>query len=280
MDLPNSIEISRFIFQRLEASQKELIQQYKESKDKIAYFFIDEVLPVDLAQRIAEVFPKVESLYRKSSLKESKYVSAQMDKYHSLLEIVLFAFQDERVVNSISKITGIPDLMPDKNLYAGGLSSMGQHDFLQPHLDNSHDKDRNNYRVLNLLYYVSPSWQKEFGGNLELWPDGLKGEPIEIPSRFNRLVVMATHKKSWHSVSQVTVNKCRNCISNYYFSEKPLDNNTEFHITTFRGRPGQLLKDKILRVDSFLRMGIRKVFKKGIVENPHYYKNREDKNKF
>ena len=277
MDLPNSVEISRLILQKLQTSQEILKEQYDHSKDRIGYFFIDELLPSDLAKKVAEVFPETGNLYHKISLKESKYVSAQMDRYHSLLEEVLFAFHNENVVNLISKVTGISDLLPDKKLYAGGLSSMGYHNFLQPHLDNSHDKDRNHYRVLNLLYYITPDWRKEFGGNLELWPDGLKGEPIEIHSRFNRLVVMATHKKSWHSVSQVTVNKCRNCISNYYFSEKPLDNNTEFHITTFRGRPGEFLKDKILRVDSFLRMGIRKVFKKGIVENPHYYKNKENR---
>lgn len=276
MDLPNSVEISRLILQKLEASQKMLQEQYENSKDRIGYFFIDELLPSNLAKKVAEVFPETGNLYHKTSLKESKYVSAQMDRYDSLLEEVLFAFQDKSVVNIISKITGISNLLPDKNLYAGGLSSMGHLNFLQPHLDNSHDKDRNHYRVLNLLYYVTPNWQIEFGGNLELWPDGLKGEPIEIHSRFNRLVVMATHKKSWHSVSQVTVDRYRNCISNYYFSEKPLDNNTDFHITTFRGRPGEFLKDKILRVDSFLRMGIRKVFKKGIVENPHYYKKKNN----
>jgi hypothetical protein len=40
------------------------------------------------------------------------------------------------------------------------------------------------------------------GGNLELWPTGPKGQPITIVSKFNRLVVMITHKQSWHSVSR------------------------------------------------------------------------------
>jgi len=104
-----------------------------------------------------------------------------------------------------------------------------------PHLDNSHDKDRNMWRALNLLYYVTPDWKIENGGNLELWPKGPKQDQITIHSKFNRLVVMATHNNSWHSV----------------------------------------IRDIYLKMDSFARMQIRKIFKKGVVENPHKYKKRD-----
>ena len=51
---------------------------------------------------------------------------------------------------------------------------MKKNQFLNPHLDNSHDKDRSRWHVLNLLYYVTPNWQEDFGGNLELWTNGLQ----------------------------------------------------------------------------------------------------------
>ena len=154
---------------------------------------------------------------------------------------------------------------------------MGENQFLNPHLDNSHDKDRNRWRVLNLLYYVTPDWKEEYGGNLELWPNGLKEKPVTIYSKFNRLVIMATHNNSLHSVSPVKFNGFRKCVSNYYFSDKPLQTTDTFHVTSFRARPNEKLKDTILQVDTWLRMNVRKVFKKGIVENPHVYK-KEDKN--
>jgi len=45
---------------------------------------------------------------------------------------------------------------------------MAKENFLNPHLDTSHDKNREMYRVLNLLYYVTPDWSHEQGGKLEL----------------------------------------------------------------------------------------------------------------
>jgi|ERR1019366_879994 hypothetical protein len=149
---------------------------------------------------------------------------------------------------------------------------MGCQHFLNPHLDNSHDKDRSLYRVLNLLYYVTPDWSHKSGGNFELWDSGPEGKPREIVSKFNRLVLMATHKKSWHSVTQVrATHAARCCVSNYYFAAAPLEEHEYFHITTFRGRPEQPVRNLVLRCDAALRMGIRKVFAKGMTKPKHIY---------
>ena len=153
---------------------------------------------------------------------------------------------------------------------------MGKKQFLNPHLDNSHDKDRNLWRVLNLLYYVTPNWEETNGGNLELWPNGLKNKQITVHSKFNRLAVMETHNDALHSVSPVVFDGYRRCVSNYYFSNSPLKESDSFHVTSFRGRPENKFSDLVLQLDTFLRMSLRKIFKKGIKENPHVYK-KEDK---
>lgn len=268
----NRNEIAAIILAKLESNKAHLEKQFLSSKDKIGYFFIDDVLPQELALEIYNKFPNSDESVMRKSLREYKFTAFQMNKFDSLLEEVIYAFQDERIVNLVSNICGIEQVFPDKNLYAGGLSLMKKDNFLNPHLDNSHDKDRNLWRVLNLLYYVSPDWKIENGGNLELWPNGLEHKQITVESKFNRLVVMATHQKSWHSVSKVFVNDVRCCVSNYYFSEQPLLASDRFHITTFRGRPEEKMKDILLRLDSKLRSSVRKLFKKGIRENPHQYK--------
>lgn len=266
------IDLANLIFQKMDSEKEALTTQFKNSDATIGYFFIDDLLPDYIVQQISAVFPKAEQMILKKSLREDKYIAAQMNLYHPLLEEIIYAFQDKRIVQLIGEICQIKNPIPDENLYAGGISMMGNKQFLNPHLDNSHDKDRNLWRVLNLLYYVTPDWKEEYGGNLELWPNGLKENQITIHSKFNRLAVMTTHNNSLHSVSPVVFEGYRCCVSNYYFSENPLLETDQFHVTSFRGRPENKFADLVLQVDTFLRMSLRKIFKKGIKENPHVYK--------
>lgn len=249
---------------------------YTTSSSDIGYFYIDNVLPENIAQKCFEVFPHKSEMRELKSLKEYKYVSAQMNKHHQLLEDVIYAFQDTKIVKLVGEICQIDSVYADNSLYAGGLSLMAKDNFLHPHLDNSHDANRERWRVLNLLYYVTPNWEKENGGHLELWPNGPKKEPVLIESKFNRLIVMATHNASWHSVNKVNVDRSRCCVSNYYFSDKPLNAEDDFHVTTFRARPNETFKNAILYVDEKVRMLARKFFKKGIRKNPHIYKKEDE----
>ncbi len=270
--IKNRTEIAKLIAEKLSLKKEDLKKQFLESKNEIGYFYIDNLLPEHLCLEIYEKFPKLSDAKLKKDIREFKYIAYQMNKYDKLLEEVIYAFQEDVVVKLVSEICNIEDPLPDENLYAGGLSLMRKDNFLNPHLDNSHDKDRNRWRVLNLLYYVTPDWSLENGGNLELWNKGLNNNPKVIVSKFNRLAVMATHKFSWHSVNKVEVDKVRCCVSNYYFSKVPLLKEDRFHVTLFRGRKSEKVKDLVLKLDNFLRSNVRKIFQNGIRENPHKYK--------
>lgn len=268
----NRYQIAGLLLTRLEEVQDALRESFRRSRDGIGYFYVDELLPNEIAMQMYESFPDPSSMKLNRSLREYKYIAAQMDQYNPLLEEAIYAFQDLRIVSKVQEICGLEELVPDDNLYAGGISLMGHGQYLNPHLDNSHDKERNLWRVLNLLYYVTPDWDYDDGGNLEVWPKGLGSPQTTIHSKFNRLAVMATHQDSWHSVSPISSDKKRCCISNYYFSETPVRSTDQFHVTSFRGRPEQRIRDVVLKADNSLRMGLRKVFKKGVVENKHVYK--------
>jgi Rps23 Pro-64 3,4-dihydroxylase Tpa1-like proline 4-hydroxylase len=267
----NRHQLATLIVERLASEGEDLRRQFRQP-GRLNTCQVDDLFPAAICRALFEAFPTKDEMVLRKSLRESKYVAAQMNRYHPLLEEAIYAFQDRRVVEAMNEITSIPDMFPDSNLYAGGISMMVEGSFLNPHLDNSHDKDRDRYRVLNLLYYVTPDWHEDYGGNLELWDHGLSGSQRPIWSKFNRLVLMATTKSSWHSVSRVTHAGQRCCLSNYYFSERSPESEQYFHVTSFRGRPDEPLKDRVLQGDAALRMAIRKVFRKGIVENPHVYK--------
>jgi Rps23 Pro-64 3,4-dihydroxylase Tpa1-like proline 4-hydroxylase len=266
----NRKQYGEIIEQKLRAELVPLRNEFHQNT--VQSCVVDNLLPEDTVLEIFHAFPDKSAMMLKKSLRENKYVAAQMDKYTPILEEIIYAFQEPGVLKVVEEITGIQEMVPDEHLYAGGISLMAKDNFLNPHLDNSHDKNRQMYRVLNLLYYVTPNWEEKLGGNLELWDNGPKGTQRTITAKFNRLAIMATHEKSWHSVSQVVVDRSRCCVSNYYFSAKPLEDHEYFHVTSFRGRPEQPVRDIVLQGDIALRQAVRTVFKKGIVENKHVYK--------
>ena len=265
-------DIAERILERLACERQVLRDQFARSSERIGYFVVDDVLPPESARRVYEAFPPPSRMSLKRSLREHKYIAAQMDRYDRLVEEALFAFQDRRVLDEIERITGLGGLEPDPELYAGGISVMVKDHFLNPHIDNSHDKDRARWRVLNALFYVTPDWDDTHGGHLELWPAGPSAPAVTLHSRFNRLVVMATHAASWHSVSPVRADRARCCVSNYYFRRTPVRPGDRFHVTSFRGRPEQRLRDIVLRADAGARSILRRVFRKGLGRLTHLYR--------
>lgn len=256
---PDRGRMAEEIVRRVAELEPELSDQWRRTAP-INHFVVDDVLPPEWTTAIRAAFPQGQSMRLRRSLRELKYVAAQMNRYHPLLEEAIYAFQMPEVVAAIERVTGLAALEPDDLLYAGGISLMARGHFLNPHIDNSHDKFRERYRILNLLYYVSPDWTEDHGGNLELWPKGVRGKPLTVVSRFNRLVVMLTHRDSWHSVSRNTADADRCCVSNYYFSSIPIGGAHYYHVTEFRGRPGQPARDLFLKADNGLRTLIRTRF--------------------
>ena len=267
--------IAQLIASRIEKELDVLARDFA-APGRIPSCQVTDLLPVDLVRRIYDAFPPSQRMVEKRSIKENKHVAAQMDRYDPLLEEIVYAFQDVRVVELVARITGLDTLEPDADLYAGGISAMSRGAYLRPHLDNSHDKARKRYRALNLLFYVTPGWQESFGGALQLWDEGPSGSPRTIPSVFNSLVIMLTDERSWHSVNEVRHDGRRCCVSNYYFSRQPPGERDYFHATTFRAEHGRGLADAAMRVDNALRTAVLNSVGGKLWQNPHVYRRSED----
>lgn len=265
----NRTEIADLIVPRLTAAA-ELMRQEFSAAGRVGSAHIDNLLPPDIARSIYERFPSTDRLRLNRSIKELKHVAAQMDAHDPLLEEAVFAFQDPRIVSLIGQITGLRELEPDPELYAGGISVMTKGGYLRPHLDNSHDGGQARYRALNLLYYVTPDWRAEYGGCLQLWDHGPLTAPRSIPALFNRLVLMVTNKTSWHSVNEIVHDGRRCCVSNYYFSKVSPEDRDYFHATSFRAEKSGVA-DLVMQADNLARTTILKTLP-GAFKNPHVYK--------
>jgi Rps23 Pro-64 3,4-dihydroxylase Tpa1-like proline 4-hydroxylase len=130
----NRYDLATLIVDRLTPDLDDLQRQFTESKT-VPSCYIDGLLPETICRQLFQAFSPKRDMMLKKSLRENKYVAAQMNKYDPLLEKAIFAFQDQRV-DAVHQIPGIPDM----------------------------------------LYNVTPDWQPEYGGNLELWNDGLGRE--------------------------------------------------------------------------------------------------------
>ena len=256
-------ELVKHILERLEREAEKIKRDFATEKDvKTLYTAVDDLLPAEIAHKIAAAFPPTDEMRLMKSFREWKYTSKSLNRFEPLIEDITFAFQEKQVIDKVVELTGLQDAVGDPHLYAGGISAMTCGHFLNPHIDNSHDGEQRNYRVLNLLYYVTPDWKRENGGNLELWDEKVT-RPVEISSLFNRLVLMSTNAKSWHSVNEVKTDGVRRCVSNYYFSPHSPNGYETSHVTYFMARPEQKVRRLVTHIDSEMRSVLRKIKKSG-----------------
>lgn len=250
------------IASRIDADAASLSLQWQNPEGTpTRHFIVDNLLDEGTARRIQQAFPVGASIWnQRSSFRERKKTFAKIDAIDPAIAAITDAFHTDVVLKAVSAVTALPGLEADPELYAGGISMMGKGDFLNPHIDNSHDAPRRRYRRLNLLYYISPDWRDDYGGNFELWDPKVR-QPKMITSKYNRLVVMETNRYSWHSVNPVVVDRNRCCISNYYFSKGSPEQRDYYHVTSFVGRPGQSFARAFGRVDNLARQWIAVAFK-------------------
>jgi Rps23 Pro-64 3,4-dihydroxylase Tpa1-like proline 4-hydroxylase len=250
------------IHQKLESSSGLIREQWsKPNGTKTRHAVIDNLLDPRICHEVYNAFPlDTKNFYSMKSFRERKRTSSNLSQQKKILSDLTYALQDKKVVNLIESLVGFKKLVPDPNLYAGGISMMFKGDFLNPHIDNSHDKHKVNYRRLNILFYVSPNWNIKNGGNFELWNEAIT-KPKTIPCFFNRLIIMETNKTSWHSVSPVKISMPRCCVSIYYYSKESPHSFKYFHVTSFVGRPNEKIKRALSIVDNNLRNAFANLFR-------------------
>ena len=168
--------------------------------------------------------------------------------------------QSQRWLDILTRITGISQLNVDKKLYASGLAQATNGSFLNVHIDNSSHPIEPWYRRLNLLLYLNPHWTEEKGGHLELWSSNMS-ESVAILPIFNRVVIFATDKQSWHGHRSVKTpnGDTRKSINIYFFTKESPDGSKYYHITSFRGRKKEIANRIIYPADNFIRTLGRKL---------------------
>ena len=249
--------LAALIVERLRAMRRMLDVQWR--RHEIQHLVVDDLFPQRIAQALFHEFPGPEQMTLHRGLEQRIYVKRNFGPQRSLLEEAVRAFQQPEVAQVLSEVVGASRLLPDTQLDASGISLISRGGFLNPHIPQSHDDLRQHYRVLNLVYHVTPDWRLSDGGHLELWHAGPNGHPTTTLAKFNRLIVMATHRASWNSISRVDARRHRCSLFNCYYSPCSLNMGEYGHLDVFRGRPEQKIRDLLLRGERSARLLLRKL---------------------
>lgn len=136
----------------------------------------------------------------------------------------------------IERITGIPRLLADPNLYGAGLHCIPPRGFLNMHCDfNRHPNGWR--RRVNLLVYLNPVWNNDWHGHLILSEDGRPSGKAIAPHA-GRAVIFETNDQSWHGHPYPLA--CpeviqRRSLAMYFYTNEPVERE---HSTVYKKHKG------------------------------------------
>jgi len=153
----------------------------------------------------------------------------QLDKMLPSMNLLCRYFNNPEFIGWLREVTGIDDLTPDWSFegggyhvtYPGGLLNI-HHDF---NYTDAMGPDRM-YRKVNLLVYLNEEWDKEWGGELELWKSDVSERFKSFAPQFNRAVLFNIEDAPHGHPDPLKCpeGECRRSLAFYYYSKKPNNN--------------------------------------------------------
>jgi Rps23 Pro-64 3,4-dihydroxylase Tpa1-like proline 4-hydroxylase len=228
------------------ADRETLRQQFVHAKP-FPYVKIENFVDRSFAREVAASYPSFDDALgngisfktvnerKKVQITDSKKFSAPILRLHELLSSPQF-------LADLSYITGIPNLVADEQLVGGGVHVTGPGGRLDVHIDFNYMKERELHRRVNLLLYLNPTWQEEWGGEIQLWDKNVQFCEQQFSPALNRCVIFETSDISFHGVTPVshTAPYPRLSFATYYYTrEAPKNWQGDVHSTIFRARPDE-----------------------------------------
>jgi len=231
----NSLEIWRERFQMASPFEHVIIPHFLHEED---------------AKRLLEAFPSVdETWHRYENPIENKY---SLNRFHgnTVIEAVFHHLQTDSTVNVFKTLTGIHDLEADPHLHGAGLHAYPRGGKLDIHLDYSIHPITGQERRINLLLYLNTDWDTTYGGQLQLWDEGMESCTQTISPTFNTAVIFRTSDLSYHGLPQPLAcpdGMYRRSLAIYYVSP-PRPSATKRYKAEFVPLPHQPVNDSLRRL--------------------------------
>jgi hypothetical protein len=156
-------------------------------------------------------------------------------KVTPLFRTFMHATASRQFLLFLETLTGIEGLIPDPYYIGGGAMSAGYGDHLAMHCDFNWHYKLHAHRRLNALFYLTPDWQAQWGGELVLTNGDRTIERSILPF-FNRLVVFKVTDHSWHGQPEkltCPADVRRNVFSAFYYTAATDEQVNDPHLTKY-----------------------------------------------
>ena len=235
------------------------------SAQPFRHVLIDNFLDPALAAQLLADFPGFEERYARNESGQVGGKAVRMDMRDvsaAYAELDRF-LQTPEFLQTISRITGIPDLLYDPDYVGGGTHENVHGQGLDAHIDFNYLPKTHWHRRLNLIVYLNHEWHQEWGGCLDLHRDPWSPETDEVKTvlpLFNRCVIFETNEISWHGFSAITLPEDRRTLSRksvaiyLYTKDRPAAETAPSHATIYvpAGLPKDLLPGQLLNEPQWL----------------------------
>jgi Rps23 Pro-64 3,4-dihydroxylase Tpa1-like proline 4-hydroxylase len=202
---------------------------------------LKEFLDPDIAAEMASEFPDMatDAWTRYKHQNENKLGLAKRSMFPQLLGQVVDELNSEPFVRWLSQVTGIPQLVSDEMLEGGGLHQSTAGGFLNVHTDfSNHHYHKHWRRQVNLILYLNPNWEEQWGGALELWDREMQHCVVKVPPLFDDALIFRTDEISFHGFPEplrCPEGETRKSLALYYYTVEAGD--VQARSTNYRPRP-------------------------------------------
>lgn len=144
-------------------------------------------------------------------------------------------------IRYLENLTSIPNLLPDPSFSGGGIHRISTGGKLDIHADYNIHPETGLHRRVNLLIYFTPDWEKEWGGELELWERDMSKISKSISPEFNTAVIFAITDDAFHGHPhplRTPDHIDRYSLALYYFTkERPVEEIKPPHAALWQNLP-------------------------------------------
>lgn len=240
------------ISEQCRASEGDWQTQFQQAQP-FRHVIIDQFLESDACDRLVREFPAFNRKHavnetglvgRKSAIPDIAKLSAAFRDFDALMK-------SPELLEWVGKLTAIDGLLYDPKYVGGGTHENLDGQDLDLHVDFNFHPATSWHRRLNLIVFLNPEWEAEWGGCLELHKDPWDpphDESVSVVPLLNRAVIFETTEVSWHGFRRICLPEDRKDLSRkslavyFYTKSRPAEETAAPHATVYvpQGLPGQI----------------------------------------